>query len=117
MGMAGTKKLSEEQRLRLLELRGMCETILDRFGERLPAADFKQLRTFYSVGEWPLLADNLAAALMQDQIPVSSADKEALRRLLYWWQTPPSGYRYIASRDEVLASLPVVDAEGLPNEG
>ena len=55
--MAGPQKLTEEQRLRLIELRRMCDAVLDRLADRLPPDVLKQLRTFSAVGEWSELAD------------------------------------------------------------
>jgi hypothetical protein len=107
--MAGPQKLTEEQRLRLIELRRMCDAVLDRLADRLPPDVLKQLRTFSAVGEWSELADNLAAVLVRRKIPMTVGDKEALSDLLYWFRQPSPANRYIASRDEVLASLAMVE--------
>jgi hypothetical protein len=107
--VAGPRKLSDEQRLRMLELRRKVDLILDRLANRLPLEDLEQLREFSFVGEWSLAADNLMATLVKKNIPVTVSEKDALRDLLYSFRQPDPGNRYIASRDEVLASLRVSD--------
>jgi hypothetical protein len=107
--VAGPRRLTEEQRLRMLELRRRVDDVLDRLADRLPPEDLKQLREFSFVGEWSQAADNLMATLLKKNIPVTVPEKDALRDLLYSFRQPDPGDRYIASRDEVLASLRVTD--------
>lgn len=102
-------KPTPEQRARLVQLGALSRSTVERLADRLPAHDLRRLREFAFAGEWPLLADLLAAVLLQEKTPVSAVDREAVRELLYWWAEPVKGYRYIEARDDVLASLNVVE--------
>jgi hypothetical protein len=92
-----------------IELRDKCTALLDRLGDRLPHDQRDQLRRFNSVGEWPELASNLAAILVRRKIPVSAAEQEALREILYAFNPPVSGYPELNNPDEVLASLTLAE--------
>jgi hypothetical protein len=62
-----------------------------------------------------MMANLLAAVLVKDRIPVSPADKEALRELLYWFPLPLPEYRYIHARADVLASLSIDGPDAPPD--
>jgi hypothetical protein len=110
--VAGPRRPTAEQRQRMVELHRLVDENLDRLDDRLTPDVLRQLRTFSAVGEWSLAADNLAAYLVKRRTPVTAAEKDGLRDLfdlLYSFGEPPSELRYLASRDEVLASLNVTD--------
>jgi hypothetical protein len=89
------------------ELRDKSGALLDRLADRLAAAELAQLRRFNAVGEWGPLVDELTAALVQDKIALRPSERDALRELLYAFESPGEAYRYIARRDEVLTQLTV----------
>jgi len=56
------------------------------------------------------LANDLAAALVDDQIPVTDSERDDLRYLLFSFQNLPKPHlRRINEREQVLASLNVVE--------
>src|SRR5689334_24718929 len=57
--------------------------VLDSLGDRLPPGDQDSLRTYLGTGEWGLLADELAAALLEDATPISPTERDLVRELLY----------------------------------
>ena len=57
--------------------------VLDSLGDRLPADDQDSLRTYLGAGEWGLLADELAAALLEDATPIAAAERDLVRDLLF----------------------------------
>lgn len=105
--MTRPRKPTEEERRRMVEFHRMVDDILDRLADRLPPDRLDKLREFSAVGEWSLAVDNLAALLLKNKILVTVSEKEALHDLLYFFPQPDPDNRYIASRDEVLASLTV----------
>jgi hypothetical protein len=85
--------------------------MVDRFADRMPQDVASRLRKFHSVGETLELASELAAVLVKRTIPVTVEDREALREFLYSFSAEYAlaNYSEIANRDEVLASLNVLD--------
>ena len=58
------------------ELHRLCTGLVDALAPRLPALDADRLRTDLLVGEWLFLLDDLCAALLQDRIPVTAAERD-----------------------------------------
>ena len=90
--------------------------VLDSLGDRLPPDDRDSLRTYLWAGEWGLLADELAAALLEDGIPIAAAERDLVRDLLF--ALPPEGaelHPSIRDRDRVLAALNVVSDPPAPS--
>ena len=63
--------------------------VLDSLGDRLPAEDQDSLRTYLGTGEWGLLADELAAALLEDATPIAAAERDLVRDLLFAFTPTP----------------------------
>jgi hypothetical protein len=93
------------------EIRGRCSALLDRLADRLPPDQIEQYRKFNFFGEYLEVADNLAATLLRGKIPVTAGERDALREILYSLGRFPPSYRYIATRDEVLASLTIAGTQ------
>ncbi len=93
------------------ELRERCTWLLDQLADRLDPETLGIYQRMNFAGEWMLLADNVAATLVKDQIPVSAAEREALRLILYAFNTESTSYSYVAARDDVMASLVVTDPD------
>lgn len=91
------------------ELRDKSAALLDSLADRLPADELRQLRTFNFVGEWGSLINEVAAILVQDKIAIRPSERDAVRELLYAFDSSDPIYKYIAGRDEVLTQL-VVEA-------
>ena len=87
------------------------QSIVDRLADRLPADHLPSLRDMLFAGEFDLLADLIGAMLSKRQIPITPDEYQAVRDLLYRFNSEHvmTHYQYIANRDEVLASLNVVD--------
>ncbi len=95
----------------VIRFREAATALLDSLGERLSAHDQDWFRSYLSAGEEGLLADELAAALSQDRIPIDAAERDLLSQLLYFFEldeTTPVVFRHIHDRDRVMASLNVV---------
>jgi len=86
------------------KLSALVESVSDRLGE----TDLRHVRGFYDVGEETLAIELIAAALMEESIPVTAQESKALRELLYSYDLPVAE-QYINRRDEVMDSLNVVD--------
>lgn len=87
--------------------------LLDSLGERLSPATHDLAGGMLSSGEWGLFVDELAAELTQDHTPVSAAERDLLRALLYSFEREESDattYTMIWNRDHVMGSLNVVGA-------
>jgi hypothetical protein len=88
----------------------VASRLLDSIDSRLPQNDRENCRSYLNAGEWALLANDLAAALVDDQIPVAGPERDDLRYLLFWFQKLPKPHlRRINERENVLASLNVVE--------
>ena len=87
------------------ELRTKTTALLDSLADRLPADRLAQYREYAFVGEWGELVDALAATLVRREVPVTAAEKETLREVLFSFDLPFPGYSFIEKRDEVLLSL------------
>lgn len=82
--------------------------------DRLPSDRLDKYREFSAVGEWSLAANNIAATLLKNKIPVRPSERDLFRDLLdllYSFGPPPPELRYIVSRDEVLASLTLTEPD------
>ncbi|WP_040816213.1 hypothetical protein [Nocardia concava] len=63
----------------------------------------------YQAGEYELVADALAAALVKQQVPITTAERATVREILYKTDNPhPIYHRYLTDRDNVMTSLNVV---------
>jgi hypothetical protein len=89
----------------MVEVHRRVDDILDRLADRLPLEHLAQCRRFSALGEWWLAMDNVIATLLKNKIPVTPSDQDQLRDLLFTFGPPPTGLHYVASPDEVLASL------------
>ncbi|UVS76897.1 hypothetical protein Actkin_00593 [Actinokineospora sp. UTMC 2448] len=87
------------------EMRAKATALVESLADRLPPDRLARYRQFAFVGEWGELADNLAAGLVNRRIPVTAEEKEALREVLYSFELPYPGHRFIERRDEILAAL------------
>ena len=68
-----------EQRMREIdELHRLCAGLVEALAPRLPLADADRVRTGLLVGEWLFLLDDLCAALIQDRIAVTAAERDRL---------------------------------------
>jgi hypothetical protein len=68
-----------EQRMRELdELHRLCAGLVEALAPRLPPPDADRVRTGLLVGEWLFLLDDLCAALIQDRIAVTAAERDRL---------------------------------------
>ncbi|WP_282779330.1 MULTISPECIES: hypothetical protein [unclassified Nocardia] len=95
------------------ERRRVGQALLDALTGRVPQKVLAQLRTFHSVGEYPMLFSNLAAALVNHNIPITSEERDLLCEMLYSIEpTIPDAYPSIRDRDQVMVSLNVVQADG-----
>ncbi|MGX1809022.1 hypothetical protein ACWIGI_25155 [Nocardia sp. NPDC055321] len=64
----------------------------------------------YQAGEYMLVADALAATLSVRRIPITATERGVVREILYKVADPhPTYYRFLADRDDVMASLNVVE--------
>ncbi|WP_067574515.1 hypothetical protein [Nocardia acidivorans] len=59
--------------------------------------------------EFPLLVDSIASLLSKEQIPITNAESEILRELMYRVESPPSFFRCLNDRETVMASLNVTE--------
>jgi hypothetical protein len=67
------------QRMREIdELHRLCTGLVDALAPRLPPLDGDRVRTGLLVGEWLFLLDDLCAALVQDRIAVTAAERDRL---------------------------------------
>jgi hypothetical protein len=92
--------------------------VLDSLGDRLPADDQDSLRTYLQTGEWGLLADELAAALLEDATPIATAERDLVRDLLFAFTLTPDDaelHPCIRDRERVLAALNVVSDPPAPS--
>jgi hypothetical protein len=96
--------------------RAEAAAVLDSLGDRLPPDDQDSLRTYLWAGEWALLADELAAALVEDAIPIAVAERDRVRDLLFAF-APEGAERHpsIRDRERVLAALHVVSDPPAPS--
>lgn len=85
--------------------------LLAHLAGRLPPEALEKARMYHFAGEWPSLVNGLAYQLVHHQIPVTAAEQEVLRDLLNTFERPHPRYRYITNRDDVLASLNVLEGE------
>lgn len=89
--------------------------LLDSLGRRLSAETHDLAGGMLATGEWGLFVDELAAELFQDHTPISATERDLLREVLYTLEREPrdqEDYPMIWNRDEVMASLNVVDDAG-----
>jgi hypothetical protein len=60
------------------ELHRTCAGLVDAIARRLPEPDRERVRTGLHVGEWLFLLDDLCAALIQERIAVTPAERDRL---------------------------------------
>jgi hypothetical protein len=92
--------------------------VLDSLGDRLPADDQDSLRTYLWAGEWGLIADELAAALLEHRTPIAAAERDLVRELLFAFEPQLDDaelYPCIHDRERVLAALNVVSDPRAPS--
>jgi hypothetical protein len=92
--------------------------VLDSLGDRLPPDDQDSLRAYLGTGEWGLLADELAAALLEDATPIAAAERDLVRDLLFAFTPTPDDaelHPCIHDRERVLAALNVVSDPPAPS--
>ena len=94
--------------------------VLDSLGDRLPPGDQDSLRTYLGTGEWGLLADELAAALLEDATPISPTERDLVRELLYAFDVDGHEEEFqrlpaFADRERVFAALNVVSDPPAPS--
>lgn len=63
--------------------------IIESLGDRLPADDRRDFHSALDAGEWAFLANALAATLVDEQISITSTERDNLRFLLYWFKDLP----------------------------
>ncbi|MGH3503554.1 MAG: hypothetical protein ACRDQA_22040 [Nocardioidaceae bacterium] len=66
----------------------VVEHLPDRFADRLPEPDRRDLAEFRDAGEWGELIDLLVASLSASRAPVTAAEREELRRLMKGMSMP-----------------------------
>ena len=81
--------------------------LLERLADRFPPDQLRICRTLAAGGEWGELVDNMCAVLVQDDVPVTIAERDALTALLNMYPIPLEDYDYISNRDQTLAALQV----------
>jgi hypothetical protein len=82
--------------------------LLESLADRLSPERVARLRTFSDVGEWSELVESLCAVLVKRQIPIRTAERDALAAVLARFTTPKRDCPYINDRDGTLAALNVV---------
>ncbi|GAB4587066.1 hypothetical protein [Nocardia sp. IFM 10818] len=89
-----------------------AQALLDALTDRLPQEVLRILRSHQLGGEYPILFSNLAAALVNHDVPITSEERDLLREMLYSIEpTMPDAYPSIRDRDQVMASLNVLEAD------
>jgi hypothetical protein len=76
----------------LAELHEDSRELLARLADRIPPDRLSTYRTYRDVGEWAELLDALCATLVVRHLPVTSAERELLARLLAMFETSKEGY-------------------------
>ena len=104
--MAARRSPEEMERIRRMnrDSRALLESLVDRL---LPER-VERLRIYSDVGEWGLLVNGLCGTLVKRQIPITSAERDALAAVLAMFTTPRRGYDHIDDPDGTLAALNVV---------
>lgn len=91
----------------------LLEAIYERASDKLDSF----LHSAAHAGEHQLVLDSLAGSLAQKKIPVSRRERDELRELLYDYEQLPVPYMHsINDRDNVMASLNVIDDEPAKDE-
>jgi hypothetical protein len=89
-------------------------------GDRLFAPTRESVRTYLGTGEWGLVADELAGVLSGARVPISAAERDRVRELLYAFDVDghEEEFRHLpslADRERVLAALNVVSDPPAPS--
>jgi hypothetical protein len=101
-------ELSQADKDRLHRLHNDSRALLESLADRLPEKELAQLRTWSKVGESALLVNNLCSDLIEDKIPVTSAERDALAAVLALFTTPADGY-YLNHPERALAALTIAE--------
>jgi hypothetical protein len=104
-------KPSARERQKWSALRKRSGALLTALAGRLPAEALEKARMYHFAGEWASLVNGLAYQLVHHQIPMTPAEKDALRDIMNVFERPHPRYRYIVNRDEVVDSLNLIDRE------
>lgn len=99
--------LDEATKQRLRKLRDDSRALLDMFADRLTEQQVTSSRQFSDVGEWTLVVDGICAYLIKGEIPVTSAERDAIAAVLAQFTNPRPVYTYLADPDGTLAALTV----------
>lgn len=102
----------------LVRFEAAADELLARLGDRLFAETRESARTYLWAGEWALAADEIAGVLSHHRVPVSPAERELLRELLYAFDVDDEAfapYPALADRERVLTSLNVVSGPPAPS--
>jgi hypothetical protein len=92
------------------------EDLIQAIRERARGKLGSSLSSYTSAGEHTLALDSFAWSLQDKQIPISRTERDELRELLYVFELPVSMMHSINDRDNILASLNVVDDEPAKDE-
>jgi hypothetical protein len=81
------------------------QELLELVADRLPPDRLAEYQTLSFVGEWAVLINELSASLVNGQIPVTTAERDALATLLNRFRPiTMSGHAYIRDQRITLAS-------------
>ncbi|WP_194838699.1 hypothetical protein [Nocardia sp. XZ_19_369] len=103
------------------------DKLLDGLRARLEArsaalGDDESPYVFYDAmreqAETPILVDSIAATLYRGQIPITPAERDLFRELMYKIEDPDPMFRFLHDRDHIMTELNVVDElPPLPDPG
>lgn len=90
------------------EFNSATRQLVEQLADRLPEEELRLYRSYAYVGEWDVLLNALAAILVKRQIPVTSAERDALESVLNFFTLPRRRNHYINNREEVVRSLNII---------
>jgi hypothetical protein len=104
----------------LVRFGAAANELLDSLGERLFADTRESVRSYLWTGEEGLAADELAGVLSHHRVPVSPAERDLLRELLYAFDVDGHEEEFrqlpaFADREGVLAALNVLSDPPAPS--
>jgi hypothetical protein len=103
-------------RTRLNDLHHRTTTLIDTLAPRLPDRDTDQLHTDLTAGEWLIALDDLCATLIQDHIPITPTEHDALAAALRIGGLGDDDLPTIREPDDTLAALTVTHHDQQPDQ-
>jgi hypothetical protein len=90
-----------------------CTELLDALAPKLSESDLEAARAEAFAGEWGVMLNWVSALLISRPVPVTSAERDLLKRALTIIGDDPGGtFRYLQDREWTLAALTMLDAAG-----